>query len=489
MRGRRVELVKQRRGARRSGLLRPGGSVALLLLAVIGLSACAAKTTGASNVTATSAELHATVQCDTGESCAWYWEYWPASAPRSSSTKTQVFGPFGQTPPHLPLTQHVTGLDPNTPYRWVFCGSINGGGNYLCAGPHGHFDTPSADPPADYDTFNAAPGAWNLQTPANVGQLGGVSCTSATWCMAGGQVWNGTAWTYVPRPNVGSSGSAGDLDSVSCTSPTACMAVGNYRQTLYSPFGTLLIERWDGSAWTVQSVPTPTGTTTSGLAGVSCVSSTDCTAVGQVTVNLNTFEVLIEHWDGAAWTVKSAPNVSGDTFESVSCSSSTACLAVGSGGLAERWDGSTWTLLGPPQGATTADLGGVSCVSAVDCTVAGQGPPNGDTLIEHWNGTTWTVASGYQPEPGLLNGVSCTSPSACVAVGYQFLPSGSTIALIDRLRGTSWTAQTVQLPAGPTRDQSLHSVSCLPALPCTAVGSYSGLASSPGGLLIERSAS
>jgi hypothetical protein len=65
----------------------------------------------------------------------------------------------------------------------------------------------------------------------------GVSCASATFCIAvgdatgsAGQVplavaWDGTSWTIqqIPSPAGG-----GVLDGVSCTSASACVAVGNY---------------------------------------------------------------------------------------------------------------------------------------------------------------------------------------------------------------------------------------------------------------------
>ena len=41
-----------------------------------------------------------------------------------------------------------------------------------------------------------------------------------------------------------------------------------------------LAEVWDGSTWTVQSTPNPTGATSGSLYGVSCTSATACTAVG-----------------------------------------------------------------------------------------------------------------------------------------------------------------------------------------------------------------
>src|SRR3954451_12561325 len=67
----------------------------LTLGGLVLLAGCSGKTTGASNITSDSANLRATGGCDAGETCTWYWEYWPAGSPRvSSSKKTPVQGPF-----------------------------------------------------------------------------------------------------------------------------------------------------------------------------------------------------------------------------------------------------------------------------------------------------------------------------------------------------------------------------------------------------------
>src|SRR5262249_2504885 len=119
-----------------------------------------------------------------------------------------------------------------------------------------------------------------------------------------------------------------------------------------------LAERWDGSTWTVQTIPTPSGATSISLSGVSCTSATACTAVGDDNI-FGTSVTLAERWDGKTWTIQPTPNPSGATrisLSGVSCTSATACTAVGNyqtsnspGTLAERWNGSTWTIQTTPN--------------------------------------------------------------------------------------------------------------------------------------------
>ena len=128
--------------------------------------------------------------------------------------------------------------------------------------------------------------------------------------------------------SVPSSG-AGFLNAVSCAATSACTAVGYVS-------GSTLAERWDGTAWAMQS-------TTAGdyLWGVSCASTTTCTAVGR-----SGHLTLAEAWNGTAWSAQSTPNPGefGNGLLGVSCLPS-ACTAVGdqisaagiSLTLAERW--------------------------------------------------------------------------------------------------------------------------------------------------------
>jgi hypothetical protein len=69
------------------------------------------------------------------------------------------------------------------------------------------------------------------------------------------------------------------LKAVACASATACTAVGGYALGGSQP-NLALIEVWDGRAWTIADALQPLGAATSILNGVSCSTSTVCTAVG-----------------------------------------------------------------------------------------------------------------------------------------------------------------------------------------------------------------
>ena len=288
------------------------------------------------------------------------------------------------------------------------------------------------------------------------GVLYGVSCLSASACTAVGygpketlaEHWNGRKWAIQPTPNPSVTKDI-MLRSVSCTSAKACTAVGSYG----AGAGSTLAERWNGRKWAIQPTPNPvTGTDGSELHAVSCTSATSCTAVGDSNTSGSRSDTLIEHWNGTKWTVQPTPEPpSGheSTLTGVSCPSAHACTAVGDYDtrtadltLAERWNGRKWVVQPTPNpsGFTGSELAKVSCPSATDCTAAGDYDNRSETdltLAEHWNGTRWTVQPTPNPSSSndglaILFGVSCSSDTACTAVGAYLKKHGAEPTLAER---------------------------------------------------------
>ena len=324
----------------------------------------------------------------------------------------------------------------------------------------------------------AAASGWSIQSTPNptgvsASALEGVSCPSATACIAVGDIngisgpvgplaeqWNGTAWSIQANPQGQS------LTGVSCTTATACTAVdpGAYR--------------WNGSAWSIQPTPSE-GNDGSFLQDVSCTAANSCTAVGYYRVYQQHFVyvfTLAEQWNGNAWSIHATPNPSKyrSLLDGVSCTTATACTAVGgivSAPLAERWNGTAWSLQPTPNpaGATSIVLSSVSCPTATDCTAVGHYTNSSSTyapLAERWNGTGWAIQPTPVPSGAgntVLEHVACAAASACIAVGWY---SGGVLA--ERWNGTAWSLQAAPSPTGAV----LSGVSCPSATACTAVGAY-----------------
>jgi hypothetical protein len=335
----------------------------------------------------------------------------------------------------------------------------------------------------------------SLPTPAVApnGQLTGASCASNTSCIAVGvaqddagrdvalaETWNGARWEGLstPRP-AGAIGAF--LAAVACTSANECTAVGNLLNGANQHVP--LAERWNGREWQIQSTPNPGGATDSFLSGVACSSATACTAVGSTQTSAGLTVTLAERWNGRDWQVQSTPNpdnVPDNVLSGVSCTSSTACTAVGKSttnfltpqALIERWNGSNWEIQPSvgPVGASGSSLTGVSCANRTTCTAVGnyvaKSTKAGGTLAEQWDGLTWTV----QPTPGqsldVFDAVSCATANACTAVGH----TGLSVPTIARWDGSTWLSETAATPSSAF-ETTLVGVSCPTRATCVAIGS------------------
>jgi hypothetical protein len=126
-----------------------------------------------------------------------------------------------------------------------------------------------------------------------------------------------------------------------------------------------------------------------------------------------------------------------------------------------------------PPGGLESYLMAVSCTSPTACTAVGAhmtSGPETSALAERWDGTRWAVQP-TPPEPGSeLLAVSCTSARACVAAGHSTNILRQDVPLVERWDGTRWTARAAPLPR-PVLSGGFTGVSCRPAAPCTAVGS------------------
>jgi hypothetical protein len=264
---------------------------------------------------------------------------------------------------------------------------------------------------------------------------------------------SGPGWSIVSSPNEPVTGS-GNLHSVACSTASDCWAVGDY-----SNGSKTLVEHWDGSAWRIVDSPNNTGYNT--LNGVACVLANDCWAVGNYfDSQAGTDLTLIEHWNGAVWSVAPSPNENPaySLLYDVACSASDDCWAVGyssDGGLIEHWDGSNWTINPSPLSTSGVSvLYGVTCESVDECWAVGISTAQ-RPIIERWDGIAWSVSPSVPPSSfSYLVSASCLSATQCFAVGVN---SGN--VLIEQWDGTSWTLVSA-LNSGGLIDIDCGSTTC-----------------------------
>jgi hypothetical protein len=317
-------------------------------------------------------------------------------------------------------------------------------------------------------------------------EFGDVACANASTCMAVGDYepapqggstspgaltlierWNGTAWSVAPIP---AGGSRSQLRDVSCPTTTFCLALGH---ATGPGTVTLLTKRWNGTTWTIVATPTPPGSSHVGLWDISCASASFCLAVGGY-VAAGIGRILTERWNGSAWSVVSTPNPPGSTdagLSAVSCRSATFCTAIGATNAAlviERWNGSTWTVTNSIAG-NSKDLESISCPTTTSCTAVGRSD-DGTTFIRQWNGSTWSTVPSPNPSGALssdLFDVSCSSATNCAAVGF-FVTGPEDQPLIERWNGTVWSLESS--PYADGQSISLNGVSCPSVTSCVVIG-------------------
>lgn len=285
--------------------------------------------------------------------------------------------------------------------------------------------------------------------------IGSVACPTRTECVAVGagyppptskaaspfplvDYWNGSRWTAGRAVTVGS----GDLlEAVSCSSARNCYAVGNYTSKGGAEF-LPLTEHWNGSGWSRQAAPVPSGTTFGELNAVSCPTAKFCVAAGT-----DGNGELIERLTASGWsktTPKSAPSA---MLFGVSCPSASSCVAVGSalttfgGSVGQRWNGRTWSAFSTPvpRGASNAGLQSVSCVSANHCLAVGDYTTS-KVYADTWNGSGWhlaamTTTGGHL---GALGAVDCVAAASCVVLAGTTQFVATTRSESAFWNGTRW---------------------------------------------------
>lgn len=209
---------------------------------------------------------------------------------------------------------------------------------------------------------------------------------------------DGTGWQHVPSPN-GASGpkAVNALNDVVAIAPDDVWAVG---ESVESPGwghnpSLVLVEHWDGDAWTIVPAPSPLELENQ-LNAVAAAAADDVWAVGFAVADTKA-TTLIERWDGERWSIVTSPDVTGEqsgaAFYAIEVVSATDIWAGGSqasGGLIEHWDGSTWTVVDIPQPRDHFFVSGIDAATATDVWAVGWSV-SGKPVVEHFDGTGWEL--------------------------------------------------------------------------------------------------
>jgi len=223
-------------------------------------------------------------------------------------------------------------------------------------------------------------------------------------------------------------------------------------------------------SWAGTQPPSP-GTADNGLSGVTVLSACNAWAVGAAGGGSGN-QALIEHWNGATWTVTPIPSFGvSSTLLGVHAVSPVSIWAVGNFDngngvqpLILHWDGNAWTQQN--TAVTSGELSAVRAVSNNDVWAVGDFASPQQGLILHWDGTQWSQVKSPSFKPSsLLFGVTATSRTNAWAVGEVTVTAdiarphhlqgragqhlaATTSTLMEHWNGTAWSRVTSPSPNG-----------------------------------------
>ncbi len=322
--------------------------------------------------------------------------------------------------------------------------------------------------------------------PTGTGQLGAVACADARHCwavgVAGPNPAPGGATVIVATKNGGTTwepqhvtgGTTPQLSGISCPTRLACMAVGTNGASL--PGSGVVVTTQDGGVtWSPAVAPA----SALSVAGVTCSSTADCTAlVSQGTVMWSAHSADF----GQTWQQEGDLPSLFVASDELLCSGGT-CLVPGyvptgngqgEGAIALSADGGqTWALASVPAGIGV--LGSVACPAPADCLAAGTTattvsdvvPAKGELLHSVDGGHSWVSARGPSAVDDAY-GLACPSAAQCVMVGTKWFgfPAIALGAVAQSVDGgaTFKGSPVAYVPI------TLTAVSCPSTSACVAVG-------------------
>ncbi len=212
------------------------------------------------------------------------------------------------------------------------------------------------------------------------------------------------------------------------------------------------------------------------LSALSIVSAQDIWAVG-ATVSSSVYQPLIEHWNGAKWSIVNLPAISGQ-LHSVAAVGPNDVWAVGSynvpnftSTLIEHWNGTRWSIVSGPKPINQINvLNSVITISKNNVWATGDytnsPAPSAEytPLIEHWNGTSWSVVnSPLQGISDFVNGMAAISSNNITVVGdyrSSLDSQGPYSTLVEHWNGTWWSV--VSSPSPGSIDSDLVAAAGVP---------------------------
>lgn len=329
----------------------------------------------------------------------------------------------------------------------------------------GDLDIPRSSPsPSPTPTPTPCDPSWEIVQSANPNDvshtLNAVVALAASeaWAVGGSgdpaspldvliERWDGTAWTPEEAPSPGSQ--TNELLAVDAAGPNDVWAVGRTA----SGFGDRpLALHYDGTEWLEVALPEEV---TGVLTGVAAISPGDVWAVGfSGDPDASLERAVILHWDGLLWAVVDGGRAVGSGTSALRDVEATAPDDVWAAGylhnrpLIVRWDGQAWSR---SETEVTGVANEVEPLTPTEGWVVGA-------PIQRFDGDTWSLDTPVR-EDGELLSAATVGPSDVWAVGLRPVEVGETRSIVMRFDGQRWTPVEGRGAAG---SDALTGVDALP---------------------------
>ena len=329
----------------------------------------------------------------------------------------------------------------------------------------GDLDIPRSSPsPSPSPTSPPCDPSWEIVPSANPEDLSHTLnavvalAASEAWAVGGSgdpvspldvliERWDGTAWTPEEAPSPGSQ--TNELLAVDAAGPNDVWAVGRTA----SGFGDRpLALHYDGTEWLEVALPEEV---TGVLTGVAAISPGDVWAVGfSGDPDASLERALILHWDGLLWAVVDGGRAVGRGSSALRDVEATAPDDVWAAGylhnrpLIVRWDGLAWSR---SETEVTGVANEVEPLTPTEGWVVGA-------PIQRFDGATWSLDTPVREEGELLSAAT-VGPSDVWAVGIRPIELGETRSIVMRFDGQRWTPVEGRGAAG---SDALTGVDALP---------------------------
>ncbi len=304
-------------------------------------------------------------------------------------------------------------------------------------------------------------------------QVTGIYCSNAstTQCLVSsfGSVYittnSGTSFTQ----ETSGLPSGMQLGASFCPSSTQCYVATSFSDQIYESIN-------QGSSWSALTLPSQL-TSSSFIDSIYCSSTSDCVAVGSNVSSSQGFSIVSTN-GGSSFSYGLVTPTGSNTVSDISCvQTSSVCYgAAGSYFVYSNNGGSSWSNLTLPSGIVNSSS--ISCPNTTTCYATAMNtsttPPASGVIYSTNSGSTWTFQSlplGSYSNITIFF-ISCESTSSCVATGVGGTSGGSSqqVVFYTTNSGTTWTQGTP--PAADLSGYNLSLDCAAGTSNCYATGQY-----------------